>query len=173
MNYIKLENGTVVSEERYNRAIGIISSFIGERRKIFKIKHKFDNPIPIYASIKFNEDIKHYTPLECQKWVIEKFKLLDVPKKEKKTKKPKYIPYKKFLVSKYWLSVKRVVLKRDNNKCAKCGTTIKLRVHHLTYKNHFNEHNHLEDLITLCDSCHRNIHNIDEIKLIERHLNSI
>lgn len=71
-------------------------------------------------------------------------------------------PYKVFLKSKYWQSVRVVVLKRDGNKCTRCENTEKLHVHHTTYVNHFDEHNHLEDLITLCESCHEKEHNINK-----------
>ena len=66
--------------------------------------------------------------------------------------------YNKFLNSDYWKSVKAMVLARDKYKCTVCGSTLRLEVHHLTYDNHGNEHNHKSDLITVCHSCHYNIH---------------
>ncbi|WP_416212660.1 HNH endonuclease [Nostoc sp. DedQUE04] len=38
--------------------------------------------------------------------------------------------------------------------------TESLQVHHLTYENHGKEHEHLEDLITLCDDCHKKQHSL-------------
>lgn len=70
------------------------------------------------------------------------------------------INYKKFLKSKYWLKVKLLVLERDNKTCQVCGTKKSLHVHHKTYEHHFNELEHLEDLITLCKLCHEKEHNI-------------
>jgi len=66
--------------------------------------------------------------------------------------------YFDFLDSKYWKIVREMVLKRDNNQCRICSTKTGLQVHHDTYKNHFNEHLHLEDLLTLCGDCHKEHH---------------
>lgn len=68
-------------------------------------------------------------------------------------------PYKEFLKSKYWKGVRILVLIRDNYTCV-CGSKKKLHVHHKTYDNHFDEHNHLEDLVTLCKVCHEKEHDI-------------
>lgn len=70
--------------------------------------------------------------------------------------------YKSFLRSKYWKKVREAVLKRDNYRCKGCDSVTKLHVHHLTYNNHFREHENLNDLITLCDLCHREQHAILE-----------
>lgn len=67
--------------------------------------------------------------------------------------------YFMFLKSEYWNIVRNLVFKRDKYKCTKCWSIKNIRAHHLTYKHHFNEHRHLNDLITLCDDCHKNIHN--------------
>lgn len=50
-------------------------------------------------------------------------------------------------------------LKLDNFQCQMCETAKNLRVHHITYE-HFG-HEPMEDLITLCDNCHRKIHEKD------------
>lgn len=36
-----------------------------------------------------------------------------------------------------------------------------LNIHHSTYENHGDEAVHLDDLITVCRSCHKIIHGID------------
>ena len=66
--------------------------------------------------------------------------------------------YQYFLKSEYWEIIRDMVLKRDKYKCKKCVATYKLQVHHKTYENHFREHNHLKDLVTLCESCHKKEH---------------
>lgn len=80
-------------------------------------------------------------------------------KKKKKniscTRKDKY---ERHMHSKYWLDVRRSVFERDAFRCVKCGSLSNLHAHHLTYKNIFNEANHLEDVITLCGICHRGEH---------------
>lgn len=47
------------------------------------------------------------------------------------------------------------VLERDDNKCTQCGSEDNLHIHHLTYDNEGNEL--LEDLVTLCSSCHSKV----------------
>ena len=76
----------------------------------------------------------------------------------KLAKKIKNASYINFLKSKYWRQTRGYVLKRDEYKCLICGRKSRLEVHHITYKNHFNEHNHLEDLHTICRVCHREYH---------------
>lgn len=66
--------------------------------------------------------------------------------------------YKDFLYSEYWQDCRNKVLARDKFRCQDCGTNQSLRVHHLNYDNHGNELEHLEDLITLCNRCHRKAH---------------
>lgn len=68
------------------------------------------------------------------------------------------VNYKEFLQSEYWMYVTNVVKKRDNYSCIICGSKTKLEVHHKTYENARNEHNHIEDLVTLCHFCHSNEH---------------
>lgn len=66
--------------------------------------------------------------------------------------------YREFLNSEYWKRVRAKVLKRDNYKCVICGSKFELQVHHDSYKNHFREHLHLGDLMTLCKCCHKEHH---------------
>jgi hypothetical protein len=81
------------------------------------------------------------------------------PKAEvvKKTAKEIYLA---FLKTKYWKKVRAMVFNRDKKTCQKCGSKKKIQAHHLTYENHKNELNHLEDLITLCEDCHKKEHNL-------------
>ena len=62
----------------------------------------------------------------------------------------------KYLQTKKWKDKRLLVLERDNNQCQNCKSTSNLHVHHLTYKHWRNEE--LEELITLCSSCHSSIH---------------
>ncbi len=54
--------------------------------------------------------------------------------------------------TKHWRAIREQALRRDGNKCTKCEETNKLHIHHLTYENEGKEK--LEDVITLCHSCH-------------------
>lgn len=54
------------------------------------------------------------------------------------------------------------VLKRDNYECQICGKKDKLVIHHIDGTNNtskMNANNKTENLITLCRSCHRKVHN--------------
>ena len=51
----------------------------------------------------------------------------------------------------------RAILKRDNWRCQSCGTRKNLQVHHLQYRSRLGDDSE-QNLITLCNSCHRNIH---------------
>jgi len=57
--------------------------------------------------------------------------------------------------------MKRLVLERDNHTCQNCGSKEKVEVHHICPKKKSNkDSNHkLNNLITLCKSCHFKSHN--------------
>lgn len=67
--------------------------------------------------------------------------------------------YDWFLASRYWKIVATKVKEMAENKCAICAKSNRLEAHHRTYEHHLEEHNHLEDLICLCNSCHAKFHN--------------
>lgn len=57
--------------------------------------------------------------------------------------------------SNHFKRIRHKVLERDGHKCTKCEETSSLHVHHLHYENE--GHELLEDLVTLCPSCHRKV----------------
>lgn len=59
------------------------------------------------------------------------------------------------------------VLKRDNFQCANCRETEQLHVHH---KDEDVTHNTLENLVTLCQSCHKRIHHTGELNNHYKHI---
>lgn len=67
--------------------------------------------------------------------------------------------YKKYRETDMFKQKREQVLSRDGYKCKICGTGKNLLVHHITYRRLGNEP--LEDLITLCESCHKKIHSKD------------
>lgn len=72
--------------------------------------------------------------------------------------KSKPFNYQVYLKSKTWDSKRRQVLKRDEYKCQlNYSHTGPMHVHHKTYERIGRER--LSDLITLCENCHRLIHN--------------
>lgn len=66
--------------------------------------------------------------------------------------------YSEYIKSKEWQETRQRIFKRDNYKCQKCGTAKNLSVHHITYENLGEEKD--ADLVTLCESCHGDIHGI-------------
>lgn len=63
----------------------------------------------------------------------------------------------------YWEEVKAKVRWRDNFKCVECSAIIRLETHHITYyvdgKSIVgNELEHLNCLVTLCETCHEKVH---------------
>jgi 5-methylcytosine-specific restriction endonuclease McrA len=50
------------------------------------------------------------------------------------------------------------VFARDGWKCQCCGSSINLHVHHLIYRSQLGT-DALDNLITLCATCHRHQHN--------------
>lgn len=67
--------------------------------------------------------------------------------------------YKKYINSPKWQAKRSERLKIDNYTCQKCGELRGLHVHHVSYKNFGNE-NVYEDLITLCEKCHKTIEGV-------------
>jgi 5-methylcytosine-specific restriction endonuclease McrA len=60
-----------------------------------------------------------------------------------------------------WAILKRQVHRRDGYRCRLCGRDdVQLHVHHRTYETYAEER--LEDLITLCRSCHEHFHFLSE-----------
>jgi len=64
--------------------------------------------------------------------------------------------YELYLTTKEWREKKVKRLQIDGFKCCNCGSPHNLQVHHLTYDNIYNEDVY-NDLITLCNDCHREI----------------
>jgi len=112
----------------------------------------------IYAKERYSETIT----IGIDEWILSKVACGDFEgmKTRRKLNKAKVKPmkYTQFLKSKYWADVRKSVLKRDCNRCTKCGSTKYLHVHYLTYVNHFREHSNIKDLIVLCKDCHKLAH---------------
>lgn len=133
--------------------------------------NKNKSVIKIWAEIKFNKILSgDYRP-----WLLEIYNTTTYfkdrgfalePYKKKVCQDITKLSYKDFLKTDYWLSVREYILSRDENRCRMCGSESSLVVHHLTYDNHLREHEHPEDLITLCKYCHNEFHE-DERKLVK------
>lgn len=77
-----------------------------------------------------------------------------------------YLKYQRYIRSKDFKEIRKQVLERDNYTCQCCNfSPLKeenskrtLSCHHKTYDHLYNEGEHLDDLITLCNVCHKAIH---------------
>lgn len=94
--------------------------------------------------------------LECDKLLEEPKKPLTNAERQKRyrDKRKQHIPF----IEEYTNKINYggnyyIALERDGMKCQKCGETEDLCMHHLKYGE-----NKLEDLITVCRSCHNKIH---------------
>lgn len=136
------------------------------KRKISLCRIKDPEAIRIYAKEVLEEEFTSFIL-----WIYNKIdsgyfkdcildpKTLKLPSKNRHKKvKVKKQTYDEFLKSAYWRKVRLLILKRDNSCCCNCGSTQNLHIHHTTYKHHLKELENLEDLITLCKSCHNEIH---------------
>jgi hypothetical protein len=73
--------------------------------------------------------------------------------------------YAAYLQSPHWLRLRELVLRRDQYKCRRCGSSYHwadsnsqdvLHCHHMTYDRRGEER--LDDLVTLCARCHKLVH---------------
>lgn len=71
--------------------------------------------------------------------------------------------YEEYINSDTWKNRRLKILKRDGFKCQNCGSPIQLEVHHLRYPSVYGEEPD-DDLITLCDNCHRSLHAADAVR---------
>jgi 5-methylcytosine-specific restriction endonuclease McrA len=69
--------------------------------------------------------------------------------------------YRVYLLSDSWKRRRDKVMKRANNICEGCLTNAATDVHHLSYKNIYNEF--AFELIALCNRCHKRIHDKGQI----------
>ena len=94
---------------------------------------------------------------------VKKFKKNRKPKTKKrkvtkKSKSKRLRKYHKYLLSDEWAQLKIDIFAARGKSCERCGSKSSVQVHHLTYKNIFNEEP--EDLLILCRNCHKDEHGI-------------
>lgn len=64
--------------------------------------------------------------------------------------------YRNYLLSKEWANIRIDLFASRGRKCEACGSSKKLQVHHLHYRNIFKEEP--SDLMILCAACHEEEH---------------
>ena len=62
----------------------------------------------------------------------------------------------KYLSSKKWKKLRDKLLDEYSYKCAHCGDTHNLNIHHITYERW--KHERIDDLVVLCEKCHTRLH---------------
>lgn len=65
--------------------------------------------------------------------------------------------YNAYLESSHWKNLSRLTKERDNYECKQCGRTRWLVVHHRRYRKNLRDCT-INDLVTLCDPCHKTLH---------------
>ncbi len=55
--------------------------------------------------------------------------------------------------------LRKRILRRDNWRCQSCGSRSNLEVHHQRFRSRSGEDSE-ENLITLCSSCHAQVHGV-------------
>lgn len=68
-----------------------------------------------------------------------------------------------YMETEVWKMLSRRRMEMDKRTCQDCGTAQQLQVHHIRYPEVWGEER-MEDLITLCDSCHAKLHENDIVK---------
>lgn len=63
-------------------------------------------------------------------------------------------------VSPIWETLREQRLLKDDYHCKRCGTPFNLQVHHVKYPDVWGEES-INDLVTLCDTCHSSVHSIN------------
>lgn len=69
--------------------------------------------------------------------------------------------YSQYLKTPHWRKLRLQTLNRFMHKCAPCGSSKKLQVHHMTYERNGKSvlYNEIDaDLVALCDVCHQTWH---------------
>lgn len=67
--------------------------------------------------------------------------------------------YREYLKSPEWRILRTSALKRDLHRCVRCGYIgDRLQVHHTSYQGIYTLDFHLDQLETVCDLCHSDIH---------------
>ena len=110
------------------------------------------------------------TKLEKEQYILikqyeNKLKKKQAKNKRKKVKKKKTYKnafqkkkeaYYKYLKSEQWMIIRKEMIFQRGGVCELCQSKSELQVHHLHYKNIFNEK--AEDLQVLCRECHEEVH---------------
>lgn len=85
---------------------------------------------------------------------------------EKRRAELRAMPYGEYLRTPEWSQVRWFALCRDGFSCVFCAAADSLHVHHRRYDNRGAERG--DDVVTLCERCHRKHHGISDAPRTER-----
>ena len=68
--------------------------------------------------------------------------------------------YHEYLQSPEWQKKRLQRLRIDDFRCVRCGSAMNLHIHHINYGKDYRNADVLNDLVTLCERCHRAIHEL-------------
>lgn len=71
------------------------------------------------------------------------------------------MPYDDYRQTDIWKALRNRRLQKDFFRCCYCGSGINVAVHHLRYPDVWGTESVDDDLITLCESCHAEVHKMD------------
>jgi len=150
--FTKTKSVVVLNQERIAKLFGTTRPYVGSViktmiateyiKKIEKNEYKL-NPF-------------FYVPYRADAVELQSQWIDEIKKDNPFTGQEDVFKYKVYLQSVEWREKAKIIMERDNNKCVLCDTQEKLQVHHKTYDRLYKEEP--EDLITLCNSCHKKIH---------------
>jgi 5-methylcytosine-specific restriction endonuclease McrA len=166
-----LNEHTEITRYDINEAIGLL------RKARTRVIKKTTEPITRRAPKKRVSNFVPPTPEQRAQWDREqeeydkailsgaekstpgfRFQTLRRSMTPEKVRELKYMPYKAFLKTDYWASMRAHILYRARYRCQLCGNSSRLSVHHRTYDHRGEEYEHLSDLIALCYQCHAKHH---------------
>ncbi len=70
----------------------------------------------------------------------------------------KGMDYQNFLKTPYWKAITAHTKYKAGYRCQLCNSAYDLVTHHRNYDIHGREHDHIQELIVLCDDCHSKFH---------------
>jgi hypothetical protein len=122
-----------------------------------KLLYEYTIEAEIYYSNFFNIDYKFDEKLSLdQKWeLLNNFSNINY---DLIYYSIKYIKYNYFLQTPYWKVISEIKKRDSDYKCNLCNSGEKLETHHKTYDHRGDEIRHMNDLIVICNDCHRKFH---------------
>lgn len=101
---------------------------------------------------------RFYFTIEKEKIELKNFEDYKDSLTEGEIKALKSMPYKEYLKSEHWKTIREYKLIDVGRRCQVCNSPNKLAVHHRCYNNLGEEFNSMHDLTVLCYKCHSRVH---------------